>query len=78
MHWLLVGILIFVGFTMAPYMLGLGVLLLPGAIGGTIGWFLSMWVCSNCQDSDSILAAIAVCTIGGIVAPYGVWYAVRK
>ena len=65
MHWIGVGILIFIGFAMAPYVLGIGfglvrllLVILPGIIGGIIGYWLT-------PDIGNPLLEI-----GGVALPY--------
>jgi hypothetical protein len=75
MHWIFVGILIGIGIMVAPAVLTLAAIALPGMIGGVIGFFLTVFLFSDAKDP---LPMILLFALGGMVAPYALWFMFKR
>ena len=63
MHWIVIGILIWIGLAIAPTVIGLVLVSIPFAIGALIGGLIGAWVTKD--PSGMVIGAL----IGGIL-PY--------
>jgi hypothetical protein len=62
-HLIGVGILIAIGFYLAPYVIALIIYLIPGLIGGAVGLALSLYIFGSAL-------AVLICTLIGLILPY--------
>lgn len=70
MHWTLVGILIFIGFAVAPLVLGTATAAIPAVVGGGLGLVVGALVFAGTPNSGG---PIFLCVALGAGLPYWLW-----